>query len=183
MDSSDSMIIRRAAAGDAHVLAELGAATFVESFGHLYAREDLEAFLSRSHSAAAYERLIRDPDIGIWLAVSGDAPVGYVVAGACKLPVADLEAGAGEIRQLYVLAAAQGRRLGTRLLVTALEWLASRNRVPVYVGVWSQNLGAQRLYARFGFERIGEYEFPVGRQLDLEFILKQRGRANTIRVS
>jgi RimJ/RimL family protein N-acetyltransferase len=41
------------------------------------------------------------------------------------------------------------------------------------VGVWSENVGAQRLYARYGFEKIGEYDFPVGAQLDREFILKQ----------
>jgi RimJ/RimL family protein N-acetyltransferase len=44
----------------------------------------------------------------------------------------------------------------------------------VYIGVWSGNAGAQRLYARHGFEKIGEYDFPVGQHLDREFILRQR---------
>jgi hypothetical protein len=39
--------------------------------------------------------------------------------------------------------------------------------------VWSENHGAQRLYARYGFDKIGEYGFPVGQTIDREFILKQ----------
>jgi ribosomal protein S18 acetylase RimI-like enzyme len=176
MQENTPATIRRAVSADAPALAELGAATFVESFGRLYAPQDLAEFLGRNHSAAAYSRLLEDPTIAIWLAeVSGAPPVGYVVAGDCKLPVADLEEGAGEIRQLYVRSAFHGNNVGTKLLVIALDWLASRNRTPLYVGVWSQNYGAQRLYGRFGFEKVGEYEFAVGQQRDREFILRRTG--------
>jgi RimJ/RimL family protein N-acetyltransferase len=75
---------------------------------------------------------------------------------------------------LYLLATAQGGCLGTRLLVMMLDWLAAQVYSPLYVGVWSGNLGAQRLYGRFGFDKIGEYDFPVGEHLDREFILRQR---------
>jgi len=39
--------------------------------------------------------------------------------------------------------------------------------------VWSENFGAQRFYARYGFEKVGTYEFPVGQTRDLEFILRR----------
>ena len=175
MDTVSSPTIRRATSGDTAALAELGATTFVEAFGHLYTKEDLAAFLAKAHAEATYRRLIEDPNAAIWLATTGSAPpIGYVVAGSCKLPVKDLEPSAGEIRQLYVRAGVQTHGVGSRLLVTALDWLAAQRRTPLYVGVWSENLGAQRLYQRFGFEKIGEYRFAVGKQLDLEFILKQR---------
>lgn len=107
--------------------------------------------------------------------VGDGGPVGYVVAGPCKLPAPDLEPRAGEVRELYLLASHQGRGLGSQLLEAALDWLDHEGRTPLYIGVWSENLGAQRLYGRYGFEKIGEYDFPVGRQLDREFILKRRG--------
>lgn len=160
---------------DAPALAELGAVTFVESFAYLYTPEDLAEFLERAHSPEVYTRLLQDPDIAVWLAeADAQTPVGYAVAGGCKLPVNELEERAGEIRQLYVRAEFHGHGLGTRLLVTALDWLVSRNRTPLYVGVWSRNDGAQRLYGRFGFRKIGEYEFAVGQQRDREFILKKQ---------
>lgn len=166
--------ISRATMADVPDLARLGRATFIEAFGHNYLPEDLEEFLAGAHSEAAYARLVADEKIAAWLASDDGTAVGYVVAGPCKLPVAGLEPGAGEVRQLYVLTTAQNRQLGTRLLVTALDWLAARGHHPLYVGVWSQNPGAQRLYARFGFDKVGEYDFPVGRHIDREFILKRR---------
>src|SRR5262249_59514676 len=100
-------------------------------------------------------------------------PAAFVVAGRCKLPVPDLEPTAGEIRLLYVRGAFQSQRLGAQLLETALDWISAQHRTPVYIGVWSENTGAQRFYARYGFEKVGEYYFPVGNAGDLEFILKR----------
>jgi ribosomal protein S18 acetylase RimI-like enzyme len=167
--------IRRAAASDAAALATLGAVTFTETFGHLYPPEDLAEFLRTSHSVQRWQGLLGDADVAVWLAAVGDAAsVGFIVAGSCKLPVENLEPRAGEIRQLYVHSGAQNLRIGTRLVATALDWLAAENRAPLYVGVWSENFGAQRLYGRYGFEKVGEYFFPVGRTRDREFILRRR---------
>lgn len=169
-----SIVIRPATLADAEALARLGAQTFVETFGHLYAPDDLAAFLATSRSASAYAALISDPRTRVLLAASIDEPpVGYAVVGSCKLPVTDLEPKAGEVRELYVLAEFQKLKLGTRLLASALQWLNSQQHTPLYVGVWSENVGAQRLYSRFGFQKIGEYDFPVGGHLDREFIMKQ----------
>ena len=167
--------IRPASPEDAEALAELGASTFTETFGHLYPPEDLECFLSTAHTKDVYERLLADPDIGIWLAVrEPEPPIGYILVGSCKLPVPNLEPKAGEIRQIYVRATHQNARLGSKLLQTGLDWLIARGYSPLYVGVWSQNYGAQRLYARYGFEKVGDYGFHVGKTVDHEFIMRRR---------
>jgi ribosomal protein S18 acetylase RimI-like enzyme len=168
-------VIRRAGPADAAALATIGRGTFVETFGHLYAAEDLATFLAEAHSEAAYARLLAEPGVASWLAgEAGEPPVGYLVAGPCKLPVPAREPRAGEIRRMYLWRSAQSRGLGTRLLEQAFAWLDESGLAPVYVGVWSNNSGAQRLYARFGFEKVGEYDFPVGRHIDREFILRRR---------
>lgn len=165
--------IRRARREDAAAVAGLAAATFEETFGHLYSRRDLEAFLADARSEAIYAELIADADVRVTLATHDDEPVGYAVAGVCKLPVPDLEPTAGEVRELYLLSDHQGRGLGTRMLEEALQWLEEEGYGPLYVGVWSDNVGAQRLYGRYGFEKAGEYDFPVGQHLDREYILKR----------
>lgn len=165
--------IRRATPDDAATLARLSADTFTETFGHLYPPEDLEAFLDRSCTPEACLETLTQTRSGVWLAMHEDAdPIGFVSAGRCKLPVKDLESSAGEIRQLYVLARHHNLRLGTQLMNIALEWLASEGFSPIYIGVWSQNHGAQRFYERYGFSKVGEYGFPVGKTIDREFILK-----------
>ena len=174
--------IRRAAAGDAADLARLGAATFTESFGHLYSPQDLRAFLADSHTAESYSRLLQSSSTAVWLAdVEERQAVAFATAGDCKLPVENLEPRAGEIHRVYVLAEFQKHRLGTQLLEIALAWLEEQKREPVYLGVWRKNEGAQRLYRRYGFEKVGEYGFPVGQQVDREFIFKRDGLGSRFR--
>jgi ribosomal protein S18 acetylase RimI-like enzyme len=167
--------IRRAQLSDAQPLATLAAKTFTDTFGHLYPSEDLRAFLQDTQSIARYTEMLSDPDVAVWLADVDDyQAVGFVSAGRCKLPVPDMDPRAGEIRQLYVLQQFHNHGLGSRLLGAAFTWLEERAFEPWYVGVWSQNVGAQRLYERHGFRKCGEYEFPVGKTRDQEFILERR---------
>jgi len=173
-NSKTQASIARAKPDDAPALAALGAATFTETFGHLYPPEDLQAFLVGSHSVAAWTRTLANEKHAVWLArFAGTAPIGFISVGPCKLPVACCEPTAGEIQQLYVLARHQNLHLGSHLMGVALQWLEAQGRSPLYIGVWSENLGAQRFYARYGFNKVGEYGFHVGKTVDHEFILRR----------
>lgn len=168
-----SPVIRRAASDDASTLAALAAATFTETFGHLYPPEDLQTFL-RTHSIEAWTQVLTDARTAVYVADLGDRMLaGFIVVGDCKLPVANREATAGEVKQLYVVSQHQNLRLGTRLIEQGLAWLESQQRSPIYIGVWSENYGAQRFYERYGFSKVGEYGFHVGSTVDREFILKR----------
>lgn len=176
MTSNVTPAFRRATPEDAHALATLGATTFTETFGHLYPAEDLQSFLHQNHSVDAWTRALCDPQRGVWLAqlAHDREPVGFILVGPCKLPVENREPNAGEIQQLYVLAKHHNLHIGARLMDCGLDWLAAQGRAPLYIGVWSQNFGAQRFYARYGFAKVGEYGFRVGSTVDDEFILKRQ---------
>jgi ribosomal protein S18 acetylase RimI-like enzyme len=164
--------VRRATTADAVELARLAESTFTETFGHLYPPDDLASFV-QSYTPAACLEILADPRLAYWLLGADDqSAVGFALAGYCKLPVANLEPTAGELRQLYVRRSHQARGFGTRLFEAALAWL-EQHYSPLYIGVWSNNLGAQRFYGRYGFVKVGEYGFPVGRTVDREFILRR----------
>jgi ribosomal protein S18 acetylase RimI-like enzyme len=165
--------LRPGTPADAAALAALGQATFAHTFGHTYRPADLAAFLAGAYSVAWHEALLADRTRATWVADSGGELIGFGIAGACKLPVPSLEPRAGEIQRLYLRGDWQGRGIGSRLLEQLLAELQRRGHAPLYVGVWSQNLGAQRLYARYGFNKVGDYFFPVGEHRDHEFILKR----------
>ncbi|MBN8717211.1 MAG: GNAT family N-acetyltransferase [Stenotrophomonas sp.] len=163
--------IRRATPADAAVLAELGAATFVEAFGHLYTPEDLRAFLDESHGVAAYAETLADPRYALWIAEDeAGRAIGYAQAGPCGLPHADVRPQDGELKRLYVRAGHHNGGTGRALMDAALAWLLRDGPRPLWVSVWSENVGAQRFYARYGFAFAGEYEFIVGAQRDREFM-------------
>ena len=168
--------IRRATVADAALLAALGTATFVETFGHLYSPQDLQAFLDESHTTAAYAKALADPGYALWIAERDGEAIGYAQAGRCGLPHAEVQPGDGELKRLYLRAEAQNGGTGRALMDAAMAWLLRDGPRPLWLSVWSENLGAQRFYARYGFEFAGEYEFPVGAQRDREFIYRRLPR-------
>ena len=148
--------------------------TFTETFGHLYRPEDLNAYLRDKCGPDAFRRVIADEAYRVWLARAQNGEVvGYAVAGVCDLPVEPMPENAGELMRLYVRQRLQGGGLGVKLLETALDWLESAFR-HVYLSVYAENHGAQRLYARYGFEKVAEYSYMVGEHADPEFIMLQR---------
>jgi diamine N-acetyltransferase len=173
MTSASKAVIRRASVADAAALARISSETFVETFGHLYPIADLNAYMLQTYSLDRCRSQLDNPAIGIWFALLAESVAGFIAVGPCKLPVKDLEPHAGEIQQLYVYAKHHNLRLGSQLMDAALNWLEAERRTPLYIGVWSENLGAQKFYGRYGFRKVGEYGFPVGETVDHEFILKR----------
>lgn len=166
--------IRRAVADDAEALSRIAAETFTETFAHLYPPEDLADFLAGAYAVDKMRRDLADPAKALWIVQADGRAVGHALAGPCDLPHPDVTPACGELKRLYLLRAHQGGGLGSQLLAEALDWLQRDGPRPLWIGVWSENYGAQRLYGRMGFEKVGEYEFPVGRVRDREFILRRR---------
>lgn len=169
--------IRPATPADAAALADLGRRTFldtfVDGFGIPYPPEDLAHYLVHAFGEAAVSAQLADPAERWWVAEADGRIAGFAQAGPCALPHADARPAHGELKRLYIDRTAQGLGLGRALLEQALAWLEAAFEGPLWIGVWSGNLKAQRLYARYGFAKAGEYDYPVGRWRDREFILSR----------
>ncbi len=170
---ADGVCIRRAGVDDAERVASVTRANFTQTFGHQYPPEDLTAFLASAHSTEAERARLLAPRNAVWLVERDGAALGHLLVGPCKLPHAEVSEGDGEIQRFYLDRTLQGRGIGTRLFAIGMAWLLAAGPRPLWVGVWSGNLGAQRFYARHGFMKAGEYVFPVGATRDHEFILRR----------
>jgi ribosomal protein S18 acetylase RimI-like enzyme len=167
-----SYAIRRAGPEDAPLLSRLARETFVETFGHLYPAEDLNAFLEASYAVETLRAEIAMPRQQWLIAEDADgAAIGYAQAGPCALPHDDVADTHGELKRIYIRRSAQGTGLGRELMDRSLAYIAETFDGPVWIGVWSENHKAQRLYERYGFSHAGAYEFAVGSVRDHEFIL------------
>lgn len=166
-------VIRRAGSADVEQLSALGALTFTETFGHLYDPEDLTTFLVEAYGPERTRADLADPRKAHWIVEIDGEPVGYALAGPCGLPHEDVSETCGELKRLYFRKAWQGGGLGGRLFRETMNWLTSQGYGALWIGVWSENHGAQRFYERQGFEKVGEYGFRVGGTIDREFILRR----------
>lgn len=169
-----ALTIRRAGLSDAGALSRIGAETFTETFGHLYPPEDLAAFLPEAYSLDSTVADLTDPTRAAWLVESNGQVVGYALAGLCTLPHPDVTPTCGELKRLYILKAHHGGGTGSRLMGEVFAWLERDGPRTLWIGVWSGNDKAQRLYGRMGFDKVGDYIFPVGQTQDHEFILRRR---------
>lgn len=171
-------LIRVAEVADAPALARLKLDTFRETFvdggfAIPYPPADLALFESASYGVGVVAAELAAPGRMTWVAESEGRLLGYAHVGPCKLPHPEVAAQAGELYQLYVRGDAQGQGIGRRLLDLALDHLAMARPGPIWVGVWSGNIRAQAVYLARGFEKVGDYRFPVGDWLDDEFIYRR----------
>ncbi|GAB1408432.1 GNAT family N-acetyltransferase [Thermomonas brevis] len=167
--------IRRALPADADVLAALSARTFDETWGHLYTAQDQAEYKAHAYAPAFYRDALGERGYAAWLAEDADgAAVGYALAGPCALPHPQVQPGDMELKRIYLLKSAQNGGLGARLFDAVEAWLRANGPASIWIGVWSENFGAQRFYQRRGYEKAGEYVFEVGQARDREFILRKR---------
>lgn len=170
--------IRTARPDDAQALVDLARRTFVETFiegfAIPYPERDLAAYFATAFDAETIRARLADPAEAWWVAEDAAGHLlAFANAGPNGLPHPQARPGHMELRRLYVARSAQGLGLGTRLLDLALDWMQASTNGPLWIGVWSGNLKAQKLYAAHGFEKAGEYQFPVGDWCDDEFILRR----------
>lgn len=185
-------MLRRATPEDAEVLSALASTCFTQTFGHLYASDDLDRFIHEAYSPEVLRAELADPKRPTWLLfleeseADATAPectdtrtasegklIGYVTVCPAHLPHPDVKEGDGEVQRLYLLREYQGGGRGSMMLEHALNWLEADGPRTLWIGAWSENYGAQRLYGRYGFTKVGEYSFMVGDHADREFILRR----------
>jgi diamine N-acetyltransferase len=165
--------IRRAQIADVETLVELSRDTFRAAFADLYWPEDLEAYLATAYGLEKTRRELTDANIAVWLAERDGQAIGYALAGPCDLPHSEVTATCAELKRIYITRDAQGGGVGSRLMSQALGWLERDGPRRIWIGVWSGNRGARRLYEHLGFAKVGEYYFKVGEAMDREFILRR----------
>ena len=158
-----SFQIVRCTADDADALAQVGSATFLETFAGVLDGAAVLRHCRHAHAAATYRNLIAE-GAAVWLATCapGAAPVGYVVLAPAALPVAADGGLDLEIKRIYLLHRFQGHGLGRALMDVAEREARHRHADRLLLGVYAGNVSAQAFYQRSGFVQIGHRQFTVG---------------------
>lgn len=162
--------LRAAAPADAAALAALARRTFSDTFGHLYRADDLALFLA-GHSEDRWRAELTDPSYAVRVAEADRALIAYAKLGPPSLPFEPRGASI-ELRQFYVLAAFHGSGLARELMDWVLGEARARGADDLYLSVFVDNHRAQAFYARYGFERIGRYDFMVGSHVDEDHVMR-----------
>jgi ribosomal protein S18 acetylase RimI-like enzyme len=160
---------RNATPADAAALAGFFRDSFIATFGHLYAPQDLTAFLD-GLSLERWAAELASPDFAFRLAEQDGVLVGFAKLGPPALPGAPQNA--VELRQLYLAEAVKGAGVGASLMDWALATARARGAAELWLSVYVDNHRARRFYERFGFEDVGRYGFMVGKHEDEDRLMR-----------
>lgn len=173
------MIVRQAEIGDIAAVSKLARKTYSKSFGHSFNASDL-AFHLKNNLSDAYFLEAMAGDV-ILVALVKRRLVGFVQFGAMSIAMPTQSPDEQELRRLYVHADFQSTGIGRRLMQAALNHPRLDAAERIYVDVWERNLGAKRLYERFGFEVVGAHALKVASgvagDLDLVMMRPSKPRA------
>lgn len=165
-----SVTYRDATLADAASLAELGARSFSDTFGHLYDPADLALFLT-SHTPTAWATELGDPAFAVRVAEADGAMIGYAKRGPPHLPFTP-NGTATELRQLYVLGPWQGAGVAATLIEWVIDSARQSGADELYLSVFTDNHRARRFYEKYAFVAVSTYAFMVGNHEDEDIIMR-----------
>lgn len=164
-------VYRDATSTDLEVIDRVFRESFCDTFAHLYAGEDLTAFLAQ-FTPDAWAGEFGDSRYGFRVADVDGEVVGYLKLGPSALPI-ESDKRSVELRQLYIRKSYHGVGIAHALMDWALDEARHRGFEEIYLTVYVDNHRARRFYDRYGFETVGRYDFMVGNQADEDIIMRK----------
>jgi ribosomal protein S18 acetylase RimI-like enzyme len=152
-----------AVAGDAALLAELGARTFYESFAADNDPEDMRRHLESQFSQAMQLAEIGNPALDtLIMRDSQGSAVAFAQVRSGKLSDGVPAEGSIELWRFYVDKPWHGLGIAHALMDAAKARGRRRGATVMWLGVWERNARAQAFYRKHGFEKVGSHVFIVG---------------------
>ena len=188
-----------AVAADAGAIARIGAATFALSFGHSMPGEHMQAYLDECYTPSAILKDMANKQNHFFVArlTSALAAENGKVVGFIQMKLGTTEpcippnVPMCELHRIYVSADHHGGGAGQLMMERGLKWArdqlldsnqldqavdvdregVKQRKTGVWLGVWEENVKAQRFYQRWRFERVGEHDFVMGETTQTDLVM------------
>ncbi len=170
---AEKIEIRRAAASDAKLIAVLAAVTFYEAYYEQDDAHDLANYIDESFTLEKIRAELANQNAAFFIIFLEQKAVGYAkMREGSKIPCIKSE-NSIELQRIYTLERVYGAGIGKILLEHCLETARRRDFETLWLGVWEENIRAQKFYTKNGFRRVGELTFPYGDSVGINFVLEK----------
>lgn len=163
--------IRAAEQGDEHMLADLGAKTFYDTFRPFNAEEDMQAYLKKAYTLELIKTNLLNPEINYFILLDNRKPAGYIKL----IQNATYEGLSGktiELEKIYVLKDYFGSEAGNMLMKEAINFARSNQFTTLFLGVWEENHRAVAFYKKHGFQVFASRNFQLGSRICADYMMK-----------
>jgi diamine N-acetyltransferase len=160
------IIVKKAEAHEAAVIALLGRLTFRETFEHLFQGKEgeLSAYLDQSFSVPKIRSSIAKPENQYWIALLDGLPIGYAKFKNPSPSALVANGSVVQLQKIYVLSEFHSHRAGHALLQAVRAEAEEASVDVIWLTVLDSNQRAIRFYERNHWSDIGASNFSIGTQ-------------------
>jgi ribosomal protein S18 acetylase RimI-like enzyme len=163
--------IRRAVPSDAGVLTAFARRTFTETYAPDNRPQDVAAYVDASFGEEIQKAEMADPRVAYLLAEVDGVLAGYVQLRDAPPPNGIAVDGPMEIARFYVGADWHGRGVAGALMRAGEAHAAGCGARSLWLCVWRRNARAIRFYQKCGFGVVGEMEFTMGSDVQMDHVM------------
>jgi ribosomal protein S18 acetylase RimI-like enzyme len=167
------MIIRKADASDAQLIADMSRQTFYASFAASNTKEDMDKFMDEQFSREFLINEVLNNDGIFFIAEDGGETLGYVRLRDGEYYRVFDNLPSIEIVRIYAIQSAIGKGVGSALIKKCIETAIELKRKIIWLGVWEHNQRAIDFYTKWGFEKFGEHDFVLGTDVQTDWLMKK----------
>jgi ribosomal protein S18 acetylase RimI-like enzyme len=163
--------IRRITNDDAAALSAIAKQTFYDTFSGTCTEADMKGFLEEYYSDEQIKKELSNANDFYFFAEVGGIPVGYIrFMEEYRNFSLMAQWQAMELKRIYVLTAYHGMGIAQKLMDFVIDYCIQENYEVLWLGVWENNIRAQKFYEKYGFKNSGHtHYFPIGSTPQTDF--------------
>lgn len=156
--------IVKATIKECEVLEKISKQAFLESHGHSASKEDVDLFIHKTYSKAAFTKELLSSKNEYHLIYFNNQIAGYskIVCNSPNINVTSQNI--TKLDRLYLLKKFYGQNLGKKIFDFNIELSKRNGQKGIWLAVWVKNFKAIRFYEKMGFKIVGDYNFKISEQ-------------------
>lgn len=146
-------------------LADFGSRSFIYAYQCTLPVAELRKYIAVAFAASALRKEIQDSLAIYFICQDSELnPCGYAKLIRSQPPPCVSADNCIELQRLYVDSSYRGHGVGKRLEAHTESFAKKRNINVLWLRVWDGNVVAEKIYKHWGFERVGDELYQVGKE-------------------
>lgn len=172
---SNAIAIHPIAPSQVSELAILAKTTFLQTFLGTTSEERVYDYVDQAFQESTLREELESPSNRFWFFQEGNQHIGYAKLRLEKPPYECIPGASPiELQRFYFDAAFHGKGHSRQLMEFCLEQARLLNADVMWLGVWENNLRAQKFYEKFGFYEVGDHAFLMGDESQRDLLMAKK---------
>lgn len=169
----ENLEIRKATKNDVADLQRIGIQTFSETFASHNTEENMAKYLEEFLSVEKLSEELNNEASNFYFATLNNEIIGYLKLNFGSAQTELQDNNSLEIERIYVLQKYFGKKVGQVLYEKAMQIASEMNLHYIWLGVWEENIRAQKFYKKNGFVEFDKHIFKLGDDEQTDLMMKK----------